>query len=243
MIQAARSLLFYLGLVIVTVLWGSFATITGKFVPKLRRFNYVIVTWTGFVLWWLRFTCGISHEIEGIENLEQGPGVLLVKHQSTWDALFSQTLVSPQATVIKRTLLYIPFFGWAFWVTNPIAINRTRRVGSIRRMIRMGKERFGAGFWITMFPEGTRVEAGQIGRFQSGAAMLAIALGAPVFVVAHNGGHCWQLKRWLKTPGTIQVRISPPLPTKGKTTQQVSAEAEEWMREAMAEIDPERYRD
>ena len=241
MLLAARSLLFYFGLVVVTIIWGSWATITGNFVPHARRFRYVIVTWTGFVLWWLRLTCGIKHEIEGMENLEEGPGVLLVKHQSTWDALFSQTLVSPQSTVIKRTLLYIPFFGWAFWMTNPIAINRTRRVGSIRRMIRMGKERFSAGYWITLFPEGTRVETGQVGRFQSGAAMLAIALGAPVFVVAHNGGHCWQLKRWLKQPGTIQVRISPPIPTKGKSTQQVSAEAERWMREAMAEIDPESY--
>ncbi len=238
MLLGIRTLFFYLGLVVGTVVWGTFATLVGKLVPYKKRFGFVIVTWTGFVLWWLRLTCGIKHEIEGRENLEQGPGVLLIKHQSTWDALFSQTLVAPQSTVVKRTLLYIPFFGSALWVTNPISINRSRKTSAIRRLIRIGKKKFEEGFWITLFPEGTRMEPGQVGRFHPGASVLAVGLEAPVFVVAHNGGQCWRLRKWIKQPGTIRVRISPPISSVGKTREEVSNEAEEWMREAMLEIDP-----
>ena len=232
------SISFYLGLIVSTILWGSFATLTGKLVPYTKRFSYVIVTWTNFVLWWLRVTCGIAHSIEGAEHLARGPGILLIKHQSTWDALFSQTLVAPQSTVIKRTLLYIPFFGWAFWVTNPIAINRSRKVAAIRRLVAIGRRKFKEGFWITLFPEGTRVETGHVGRFQSGASVLASALEAPIFVVAHNGGYFWRRKGWLKNPGVIRVKISPPIPTAGKSSSEVRDEAVAWLRTAMAEIDP-----
>lgn len=238
MLRFIRSLAFYFGLILSTIVWGSIAVVTGKFLPYKRRFSFVIVTWTSMVLWWLRVTCGITHRVEGSEHLSRGPGILLFKHQSTWDALFSQTLVEPQSTVIKRTLLYIPFFGWAFWLTNPITINRSRKVSSMRKLVTIGRRKFSEGFWITLFPEGTRVETGQVGQFQSGASVLAVALGAPVFVVAHNGGHCWRLGSWLKNPGVINVKISPPISTQGKSTKEVQSEAEEWMRSAMVEIDP-----
>jgi 1-acyl-sn-glycerol-3-phosphate acyltransferase len=83
--------------------------------------------------------------------------VLLVKHQSTWEALFIQTLVSPQTTLIKKELLWIPFFGWAFALLRPIAIDRNRPLGALRQLIDRGSARLDEGIWVTLFPEGTRL--------------------------------------------------------------------------------------
>ena len=232
-----RSILFYFGYVLSTALWGTSLTVIAQFVPKRSRFRTVIVPWVGFVLWWLKVTCGIRVEVHGKEHLGDEPGILLMKHASTWDALFSQLLVCPQTTVIKRKLLWIPCFGWAFWVTNPIAIDREQRMSALRYIVGEGRNRLLSGFWVTLFPEGTRMPSGQVGRFQRGGAMLAKQSGVPTYFVAHNGGHYWQYKAFLKRPGVIHVRISPPQMVGERTSQEFNSDAETWMREQMADLD------
>ena len=232
-----RSIVFYVGFVLSTMLWGPFAAFVGLFVPYKKRFRFVIITWVSFVLWWLKICCGISHRVRGLEHLGEKPGILLFKHQSTWDALFSQLLVDPQAAVIKRSLLWIPCFGWAFWVTRPIALNRSQKVSAIRHLVKEGKRKLEEGFWVTLFPEGTRVERGSIGRFQIGAGALASATDVPVHVVAHDGGHCWPRRGLLKHSGVVHVEVSPPLHLENLSSQDVSREAEAKMREMMSQID------
>jgi len=48
----------------------------------------------------------------------------MAKHQSTWETLFLNQYLPPVAWVIKRELLWFPFFGWAMGLLRPIAINR-----------------------------------------------------------------------------------------------------------------------
>ena len=232
-----RTLFFYIGYALSTMLWGTSLTVIAQFVPKRSRFRLVIVPWVSFVLWWLKLTCGIRVEVRGKEHLGKEPGILLMKHASTWDALYSQLLVCPQTTVIKRKLLWIPCFGWAFWVTNPIAIDREQRMSALRFIVGEGRQRLGAGVWVTMFPEGTRVPSGQVGRFQRGGAMLAKQSGVPTYFIAHNGGHYWRYKAFIKHPGVIQVRISPPQVVGDRTSQEFNEDAETWMREQMDELE------
>ena len=232
-----RSLVFYIGYVGSTILWGLFASITGWFVPRKLRFEYVIVTWVSFVLWWLRLICGISVKVEGQENLTGSAGVLFVKHQSTWDALFSQLLVRPQTTVIKKHLLMIPFFGWALAVTNPIRIDRNQKLSSLRNVLEQGKSKLAQNVWVTLFPEGTRVKAGEIGKFHPGGAMLAAATGASVHVVAHNGGRHWPLHDFIKYPGQVRVCVSDAISSVGRSATDINQEAEAWMRRTMGQLD------
>ena len=232
-----RSLLFYLGYALSTALWGTSLTVIAQFIPKRSRFRAVIVPWVNFVLWWLKLTCGIRVEVSGKEHLGLEPGIVLMKHSSTWDALYSQLLVCPQTTVIKRKLLWIPCFGWAFWVTNPIAIDREQRMSALRYIVGEGRKRLASGFWITLFPEGTRMPSGQVGRFQRGGAMLAAQSGVPTYFVAHNGGNFWRYKGFIKQPGVVQVRISPPQVVGERTSQEFNNYAEAWMREQMTELD------
>lgn len=233
-----RTILFYVGYVTSTVLWGTALSMLALFVPHRLRFGMVIVPWVSFVIWWLKVTCGIHVKIQGREHISQTPGILFMKHMSTWDALYSQLLVYPQTTVIKRKLLWIPCFGWAFWVTKPITIDRNQRMSTLKQMISMSSARLSQGFWVTMFPEGTRVAAGQVGRFQRGGAMLARSSGAPTYFVAHNGGLFWRRTGFAMHPGTIDVRISAPHWVGDRSADEFNQLALDWMRREMAELDP-----
>ncbi|MCZ6890282.1 MAG: lysophospholipid acyltransferase family protein [Gammaproteobacteria bacterium] len=237
MIAAARATLFYLGYALWTVTWGTLSPLLAWSLPLTGRFNFIVGTWTRGVLWWLKITCGVKHKIEGLENLPDTPCVILVKHQSTWETLFVQTLVSPQATLIKRELLWIPFFGWAFAMTKPIAINRSNARDALRRLIEVGADRLRNRVWVTLFPEGTRTPWGEQGRFHPGGAALAAAVGAPVVVIAHDAGRLWPAHVFRKRAGTIRVRISEPIPTEGKKTNEINHLAKNWLDEQMRALE------
>lgn len=236
-IAALRSAAFYAGYAFLTVVWASVSLAFAWPLPMKARHAFVIGCWTRAALWWLRATCGIRVRVRGLQHLPQTPCILLVKHQSTWETLWTQTLASPQAVLIKRELLRIPFWGWAFALVRPIAIDRGNPRAALRQFIADGTDRLTRGMGITLFPEGTRLAVGENGKFQRGGAALASATGVPVLVVAHNAGRRWPARKFLKNPGEITVEISPPFETGGKKTSEINAMCESWMIEAMRRID------
>ncbi len=230
-----RSSLFYGGYIVFTIFWGTLSLLVGGLLPYRTRFNFIVVRWTGVVLWWLRMTCGIKPSVEG--NVPKEPCVVLVKHASTWETLFVQQLFHPQATLIKRELLNIPFFGWAFRLLRPIAIDRNDPRGSLRNLIKQGSRRLTEGVWVVLFPEGTRAPVGEQRAFQAGGAALARAAKCPVLVVAHNAGLFWPAHAFNKHPGTIRLRLSPLIATEGLSSKQINALAEAWLAEAMPQLE------
>jgi 1-acyl-sn-glycerol-3-phosphate acyltransferase len=155
--------------------------------------------------------------------------VVLCRHESTWETLFLQTLLAPQATIIKRELLWIPFFGWAFALNKPIAIDRGSPRSALKRLITTGTERLRDKIWVVLFPEGTRMPAGEIGRFQVGGAALASAADVPLLVIVHNAGCHWPAHQIRKTPGVIEVRILPPIQPNGRDGKQITEQARQLM--------------
>ena len=234
--RALGSVAFLLGYGVITVFWGTLGLLFGWLMPYRQRFEFIVVTWTRLILAWLRWTCGIRVEIEGREHIPCEPCVVLVRHESTLETLCLQSVFVPQTTVIKRELLRIPFFGWAYSLLKPIAIDRRDARGALKAMVRSGQRRLNDGIWVVLFPEGTRLPAGEPGKFQRGGTALATAANVPVLVVAHDAGRYWPARTWRKLPGTVRVRISPPIETAGRTTPDVTQEAEAWMREAMADL-------
>ena len=217
--------LFYAGYVLFTVFWGTLSVVVGWTMPRRRRFEFIIGIWTRGVLGWLRLTCGVGVKVEGLQHIPRQACVVFAHHESTWETLFLQSLFRPQATLIKRELLWIPFFGWAFALNRPIAIDRGSPRRALRKLIDTGRSRLAEGVSVVLFPEGTRMPPGEVGSFQPGGAALAIAAEAPVVVVAHNAGRHWPAHRLRKTPGVIRVRIGPPVATAGRKTKAVSDEA------------------
>ena len=231
-----RALLFYLGYTVATVVWGSLGTIFGWLIPYRLRFRLIIGWWTGFCLRWLRWTCGIGYRVDGLDNVPETPCIVLCRHESTWETLFLQQLFQPQATLIKKELLHIPFFGWAFRTLRPIAIDRSQQRKALRTLIEVGTSRLDDGIWVVLFPEGTLMPAGEIGRFQPGGAALASATGAPVRIVAHNAGSYWPAHAFRKRPGEIRVLIGEPVVTEGRSTKEIQAECATRFETLMARL-------
>ncbi len=234
---SVRASLFYAGYILFTVFWGTLSVLVGWAMPPRRRFEFVIGIWTRGVLDWLRLTCGIQVEVEGLEHIPRQACVVFAHHESTWETLFLQSLFRPQATLIKRELLWIPFFGWAFALNKPIAIDRGSPRQALRKLIDTGRSRLADGISVVLFPEGTRMPPGEVGSFQPGGAALAIAARAPVVVVAHNAGRHWPAHRLHKTPGVIKVRIGPPVVAAGRKSKAVNAEARELMAMLVKRLD------
>jgi 1-acyl-sn-glycerol-3-phosphate acyltransferase len=230
---ALRSALFFLALVLLTPPYALLVLLCAP-LPRLAR-NRVVAGWTRIVVALARPLLGIRYAVEGAEHLPAQPAVVLSKHQSAYETLAYNEIFPPQVHVLKRELLWIPFFGWGLALMSPIAINRSRGIRALREIARRGKVRLEQGFWVIVFPEGTRVAPGARRRYQPGGAWLAVHAGAPVVPVAHNAGLVWPRNAFMKRPGVVTFRIGPPIATAGRDPEQVNAEAEAWI-EAQQEL-------
>lgn len=232
-----RSLLFAVGQVLAAVLFTPVALLLYPLPPVTR--SRLVAFWARFVVWWLGLTCRTYFRVEGREHLPASPSVILSKHQSAWETIAYQVIFPPQAWVLKRELLWIPFFGWGLAATQPIAIDREAGMRALDKVIRDGIDRLRNGRWVVVFPEGTRIAPGERGRYNPGGAMLAVRAGVPAVPVAHNAGHYWPRRGWLKYPGEIRVVIGPSISTAGAHAKQVSRAAEEWIEGTMERLERE----
>ena len=153
-----RSLLFFIGQVITAPIFTLVALLAMPLNPILR--NDLISGWARSMLWWLKVTCNIRHEITGLENITDTPTIVLSKHQSAWETLAFQAIFPTQVYVLKRELLWIPIFGWGLAMSSPIAIDRSAGREALKKLVANGQARLNRGFWVVIFPEGTRITPG-----------------------------------------------------------------------------------
>jgi 1-acyl-sn-glycerol-3-phosphate acyltransferase len=230
----ARSALFALALVLVTPPYALLALASFP-LPRLARYR-LISAWSRLVIWLAWVICGIRWKIEGRRHLPDEPAVILAQHQSAWETMAFQEIFPPHVVVLKRELLWIPFFGWGLALMSPIAIDRARGVAAMRAMARRGRERLAQGFWVVVFPEGTRVAPGETRPYQLGGAWLAVNCGVPVVPVAHNAGRLWPRNAFVKRAGTVTVRIGAPIEAAGRAPKEVLAEVKAWIEAQQATL-------
>src|SRR5579862_2919395 len=187
----------------------SFACLASLVLPSRYR-NALIRTYLAAHLYLLKKVCLVDYKVEGLENIPKNQnGIILSKHQSTWETFFLPLIFHDPAIIAKRELLWIPFFGWGLAASAPIAINRGKHVTAMQQIIQKGKKCLAEGRHILIFPEGTRIPAGKVGKYKLGGARLAEATGYPVIPVAHNAGYYWPKGKFIKNPGTIRIVIGP----------------------------------
>lgn len=229
-----RSLLFALGMWSSTLIIAPLAVLTFPF-PFATRYAF-ITQWARFNLWWLRATCGLRYQVHGRDNIPAGNAIVFCKHQSAWETLALQNIFPPQVWLLKRELLWVPFFGWGLAMLEPIAIDRRAGRKAVEQLVRQGIERLADGRWVVIFPEGTRVAPGHTGRYGIGGAALAASSGYPVVPVAHNAGEFWPRRGFLKRPGTITVVVGPAIDSRGKDAETIKEEAKAWIENKSREI-------
>ena len=224
-----------MGLSIISIIASTLLVTTSPVVKRRFRFKFVSYC-NRAVLQWMKITCGVTFEINGLHHIPKNqPLEVACNHQSDWETFFLLTIGLPVSTVLKRELLYIPFFGWALAMLNPIAIDRKRKTNALKQLSQQGCERLNAGISVVIFPEGTRCPPGALGPCTKGAAMLAHQAGVPILPIVQNSGHLSSPRKWLKPAGKIEVRIGQPIsadvPTKEMHAQMVS-----WMTENLSKI-------
>ncbi len=238
--MALRSAL-YLVLLVVSVAPYSVAVLAWSWVPQPRRY-WLVTGWTRFAIFCARVVCGIRCEVRGRENLPNGPAIVLCKHQSAWETLWLTTAMPrPLTFVYKRELHYLPFFGWGIATLGMINIDRARGSDAFEQVVEQGGACLARGWWIVIFPEGTRTVPGAAPRYKTGGARLAVRTLAPVVPIAVNSGELWPRKAFLKRPGTITVSIGPPIDPAGRSAGEVADLVENWIETEMHRIAPHRY--
>ena len=204
-----RSFVFYIGYIGSGILASLLACLLGPFMSlnnRLRFFSF----WPRFANWFLYVTCKIRLVVEGEENIPAEPCVIVSNHQGQWETFSMQYLFHPLCTLLKRELLYIPLWGWAMKLLNPIAINRSKPKEAIVQTLDEGSKRLKSGLYVLLFPEGTRVAAGRVGNYARSSFELAKRNNVKVLPICHNSGDCWPAHKFLKNSGTIKLSIGQP---------------------------------
>jgi 1-acyl-sn-glycerol-3-phosphate acyltransferase len=234
MMAYVRSSIF----LVVQIFWVSFYStlvlFTLPFVPHAR---YRFASGLAYSLMWLlRIICGIRMEVRGAEHIPKQPCIVLCKHQSAWETFALQTVFPPQVWVLKRELLWLPFFGWGLAMTSPIAIDRSKGKQAMKQLLEQGRDRLASGFCVVIFPEGTRMPYGVRGKYKMGGAMLGASTGTPVVPVAHNAGKFWGRNAFIKRPGTIVMSIGKPIDPSGLTAEEINRRVEDWIESEVARL-------
>ncbi len=231
-----RSLIFSIFLIVGIIFYSVICLIA--FIFPLRIRYLIIKSWTLAVIWVLKVVCRITYTLEGLENIPTDRnGILMSKHQSAWETFFLPGFFNEIAIIVKRELLWIPFFGWGLASIEPIAINRSNKARAMDQIITKGKECLDNGRWILVFPEGTRIPVGHVGHYRLGGARLAVATEYPIIPVAHNAGHFWPRRKFIKNPGNVHVVFGPLIETKNRAADEVLAEVKNWIETTMKRIE------
>jgi 1-acyl-sn-glycerol-3-phosphate acyltransferase len=130
--------------------------------------------------------------------------------------------------------MWAPILGWAIFFLKPIAINRGGGRAAVEQVIAQGRRRLEAGLWVVIFPEGTRVPAGQTRRYGIGGTLLAQAAGRDIVPVAHNAGAFWPRRSLMKRAGTIRVVVGDPISTTDRDPREVTAEVQAWIEQELS---------
>lgn len=228
-----RNLIYWLILCVSAVLMFVFVVPAALF-PQGP--NKVGRAWSRLLLWSLKNIVGLKYEVHGLENIPTQPAIICSKHQSGWETLALQEIFPLQIYVAKKELFKIPFFGWGLKIAKTIGIDRKAGAQATAQLLEQGLARKQEGFWITIFPEGTRVKAGERGKYKLGAAKMAKMFEMDLVPVALNSGEYWPRNSFLKHAGTIQVIIGKPISHTLGDERELMQLCEDWIESQQEKI-------
>ncbi len=222
-----RSLLFWFFSVLALPVYVIVAALIIPLPPKLR--HKIIMTAPIYFTFLLKYVGGIKYTVRGLENIPKTPAIFAGNHQSAWETVVLNCFLPPCVWIMKKEVFNIPFYGWAVRALSTIAIDRKNGENSMAQVIRQGKQRFGLGFWIIMFPEGTRLKPKVRKPFKHGVAKLALSLDVPVVPFAHNAGYFLPRNSLWLYPGTVSVVVGAPIYPDDKESAPFTKKIEHWI--------------
>lgn len=226
----------------VTIPPYAFACILAR-TAGVRAAYAVAVAWARLIDRLAGRLCGLRMEIVGRENIPAEPSVMLLKHSSAYETIVQMLLVPWQCWVLKRELMWTPFFGWGLAALHPIAIDRKAGTSAVNQVVEQGKQRLAAGSWVMIFPEGTRMPPGETRRYGVSGALLAREAGVKLVPVAHDAGDFWPKRGLRKYPGTVRFVIGKPVDPAGREPRELNDEIQRWVEDTVARLRRENGRE
>ncbi|MAZ99038.1 MAG: 1-acyl-sn-glycerol-3-phosphate acyltransferase [Rhodospirillaceae bacterium] len=200
-----RSAIFNFILVLTIFLMGLLAF--PLLIGSRKRVCWLRDRWVKFILFSLKIVVGLDYRVEGLENLPKGRFMVASKHQSAWETLALHLIFPDPSIVLKKELLKLPILGRFIEKVGMVPIDRSGRASALKSMLIAARKWANIGRPIIIFPQGTRVTAGEKHNYHSGVFAVYRALKVPVVPVALNSGTFWSRKAFIKKPGIITVRV------------------------------------
>ena len=217
-----RNIAFKLSLYIWFILWTPFLVI-GLISSKLER--KILISDALGVLYLARIIGGIKYEVHypktnengipmkhNVNSRVDGRSIIASKHMSTMEVAILFTHIKDSFFILKRELLWIPIYGWAFARIGLIGVNRTRGKTNMKKLIHRVTEKIMDEKTLIIFPEGTRVKPNQNVPLKRGLMFIAEQLKLPITPVGVDTGLYWPKRGRIK-PGTAHVYFEPELPS------------------------------
>ena len=202
-----RSLLYAASFYPLTLLWvviGVPVSLFGR-----RPTLAVVLSWVEMHHWLTTHVLGIRVRVEG--EVPRGPLLIAVKHESMLETLEMVRITNLPIIVMKKELGAIPLFGTLTRRYGVIEVERAAGAKALRSLVEEGREAIAGGRPVIIYPEGTRVRAGETPELKSGFAALYRALGLPVAPVAVDSGRLWG-RGLVHRSGTVTFRVGETIP-------------------------------
>jgi len=205
-----RSLLF----TVLFYLWSTLVAVGCAIVvlPGPRRWTTEMMRgWAKGIILLLRVVCDIRVEVRGREHMPAGSALLAPKHQCMFDVFAQFAFLPDGCFVMKKELMWIPFFSWYAIKAKMIVVDRQGHSAALRKLVKDSQERFADARQVIIAPEGTRVTPGAAPDYKPGIAALYREIDVPVHPVATNAGVHWPKHGFMRKPGTIVFEYLEPI--------------------------------
>lgn len=138
-------------------------------------------------------------KVNGKENLPQNGGLIIMSnHISAFDPpLLAAIFDRPVRFMAKKELFKNPVMRFVLFLADSFPVDRSRTdITAVKKALSVLKDNEVLG----LFPEGTRMPEGKLGKPKSGSVMLAVKSGVPILPIGIKN---------IKKPGRITINIGP----------------------------------
>lgn len=223
-----RTVVFKIVLGLYFIVWAPLLCLS-LISKRLTRFTMRVETMG--VLYLARSITGIKYEVHypaieenGIPTKPDtnhrldGKAIIAAKHMSILEVAILFLNIPNSFFILKRELLWIPIYGWAFARAGFLGVNRARGQTNMRKLVDRVADKIMNGYKLVIYPEGTRVMPGQHPALKRGLMFLAHELKLPIMPVGTDAGVYWPKRGRMKS-GTAHVYFEPLLPSSADLTE------------------------
>ena len=203
------TIIFYCALATWTILMGILSLPFILLPSKYIRFPAKI--WVKGIFIFLKYICGVTHEIRGLKNLSEDALIIVSKHQSAFETFALYYYLENSFFIHKRQLFYIPIFGQYLWKSRMVSIDRAGQASAMRKMIKDIKTKLDDGSTIIIFPEGTRKKPRDKADYKTGFIGIYNTSKRKLQPVALNSGLFWQKGLKVIKKGNIIIEFLPQI--------------------------------